>query len=393
MSEREAFDRILASLHEVALDPGHWSTATALIDQALRTHGSSMVFGDGHSEEDIRIYFAWFFFRGQRHRELEREYYEVYYPLDERAPRIRYAPDSRLYHVTDLYTERELKTSATYNELLARAHAQNGIHVRLDGPNGSRIVWVVNDPVDGDGWSSAQLGSIRRLLPHIRQTVRVQQALAGTGALRASLAKLLDATGLGIVQLDGRGRIVAANDRARDLLRTGDGLFDEGGFLYARTQEDNAELQELLTRALPPFGAQGTGGSTMVRRSSGRSPLVLHVNPVGGQETVWPVWPVAALVLVVDPGKPNPHRSGRGCGGSRPHGDGEPGGGAVGGGHERPRGRRGNGPQGKHDPLACEAHVRQARSVAAGGPGAAGAVAGRCSGVPTLKPEAAAGRR
>ena len=301
MSEREAFDRILASLHEVALDHDHWSTATALIDQALLTHGSSMVVGDGHSEEDIRIYLAWYFFRGHRHRELEREYYEVYYPLDERVLRLRHAPDSRLYHVTGLYTEGELKTSATYNELLARAHARNSVNVRLDGPNGSRIVWVVHDPVDGDGWSSARLDSIRRLLPHIRQSVRVQQALAGANALGASLAKLLDATGLGIVHLDGRGRIVAANDRARDLLRTGDGLFDEGGFLYARTPGDNAELQRLLTRALPPFGAQGAGGSTMVTRSSVLSPLVLHVNPVGRQETDWRVWPVATLVLVVDP--------------------------------------------------------------------------------------------
>ena len=301
MSEREAFDRILASLHEVALDHDHWSTATALIDQALLTHGSSMVVGDGHSEEDIRIYLAWYFFRGHRHRELEREYYEVYYPLDERVLRLRHAPDSRLYHVTGLYTEGELKTSATYNELLARAHARNSVNVRLDGPNGSRIVWVVHDPVDGDGWSSARLDSIRRLLPHIRQSVRVQQALAGANALGASLAKLLDATGLGIVHLDGRGRIVAANDRARDLLRTGDGLFDEGGFLYARTPGDNAELQRLLTRALPPFGAQGAGGSTMVTRSSVLSPLVLHVNPVGRQETDLRVWPVATLVLVVDP--------------------------------------------------------------------------------------------
>ena len=173
--------------------------------------------------------------------------------------------------------------------------------MRLDGPNGSRIVWVVNDPVDGDGWPSARPDSIRRLLPHIRQTVSVQQALAGAGALGASLAKLLETTGLGIVQLNGRGRIVAANDRARDVLRTGDGLFDEGGFLYARTPEDNAEIQGLLTRALPPFGALGAGGSMMVRRSSPLSPLVLHLNPVGWQETDLPVWPVAALVLVVDP--------------------------------------------------------------------------------------------
>ena len=301
MSESDAFERILASLHEVALDDARWSSATALIDGALGTHGSSMAFGDGDSGKDIRIYFTWHFVHGQRYRELEREYLGVYYPLDERIPRLRHLPDSQLVHITDLYTEAELKTSVAYNELMVRARGQNSINVRLDGPNGSRIMWVVNDPVDGDGWSSAQLDSIRRLLPHIRQSVRVQQALAGADALGASLEKLLETTGLGIVQLDGRGRMVAANDRARDLLRTGDGLFDEGGFLFARAPEDDARLQSLLARALPPFGAQGAGGSTMARRSAVLPPLALHVNPVGLQETDFRVWPVAALVLVVDP--------------------------------------------------------------------------------------------
>ncbi len=301
MSKREAFDRILASLHDVALDRAHWSTASALIEEALGAHGSSMVFGDGCSEEDRRIYFVWDFFRGERNRDLERWYFENYYARDERVPRLRHLSDSRLAHITDLYTDEELKTSAAYNEALARGHAQNSISVRLDGPRGSRIVWVVNDPVDGDGWSSAQLDSIRRLLPHIRQTVCVQQALIGADALGASLAKLLDSTGLGIVQLDGRGRIVAANDRARDLLRTGDGLFDKGGLLYARAPGDNAKLQALLTQALPRFGGQGAGGSTMVGRQAGVAPLVLHVNPVGRQEADFHLWPVAALVLVVDP--------------------------------------------------------------------------------------------
>ncbi len=300
MSEREAFERIVASLHEAALDRERWSTAAGLIDEALRTHGSCMAFGDGTSEEDARIYFAWCFIRGQRHRELERAYFEEYYRRDERVPRLRRLPDSRLFHSTELYTEEELKTSAAYNELWARHHAGNAINVRLDGPDGTRIVWLVNDPVDGDGWSSAQLDSIRYLLPHIRQTVRVQQALAGAGALGASLAKLLDTTGLGIVQLDGRGRIVAANDRARDLLRGGEALLDKHGFLHARTPEDDAELQRLLARALPPYGAQGVGGSTMLRRPSA-PPLALHVNPVGRREADARVWPVAALVLAIDP--------------------------------------------------------------------------------------------
>ena len=300
VSEREAFERIVASLHETALDRERWSSTTGLIDEALRTHGSCMAFGEGFSDEDVRIYFAWCIMRGQRHPELERAYFEDYYSLDERVPRLRRLPDSRLVHCTELYSEEELKTSAAYNELWARHHGGNAINVRLDGPDGTRIVWVVNDPLDGDAWSSAQLDSIRYLLPHIRQTVRVQEALAGAGALGASLAKLLDTTGLGIVQLDARARIAAANDRARDLLRGGEALLDELGFLHARNPEDDAELQRLLGRALPPYGAQGVGGSTMLRRPPA-PPLLLHVNPVGPREADARVWPVAALVLVIDP--------------------------------------------------------------------------------------------
>ena len=301
MSEGERFERILGSLHEAALDHTRWPRASALIDEALGTHGSTLTFGDGKVEKDIRIYFTWTCFRGERRFDLERLYFGTYYRHDERVPRVRRLPFDRLFPVTELYTEEELKTSEAYNTLRTRAHAGNAINVRLQGPDRSRILWEVNDPVDGESWSSAQLDTIRRLLPHIRQTVRVQQALSGAGVLSATLTELLDATGLGALQLDARARIVAANDRARDLLRTGDRLFDEKGFLFARTPRDNDELQALLNRALPPFGAQAAGGSMILNHPSGLSPLALHVNPLSRQGTDFQVWPVAALVLVVDP--------------------------------------------------------------------------------------------
>ena len=131
--------------------------------------------------------------------------------------------------------------------------------------------------------------------------MHVQQTLARADGLGATLTEMLDRTGPGIVQLDARGRIVAANDRARDLLRTGDGLFDAGGFLFARMPQDNDALQGLLNRALPSFEARGGGGSTKASRSGGLPPLVLHVHPVGRLEPDLYVWPVAALVLIVDP--------------------------------------------------------------------------------------------
>lgn len=89
MSERETFERMMASLQETALDRARWSGASALIDEALGVHGNTMVFGD----EDVRIYFAWICFRGERRRDLERLYYETYYHLDGRVPRVRCLPD------------------------------------------------------------------------------------------------------------------------------------------------------------------------------------------------------------------------------------------------------------------------------------------------------------
>ena len=94
---------------------------------------------------------------GQRREDLEREYFDNYYPHDERVPRIRRLPDSQMVHIPDLYTDQELKTSLAYNEGLRRTDGQNGLNVRLDGPHGSRIVWAVSNPTATDGWGSDQI--------------------------------------------------------------------------------------------------------------------------------------------------------------------------------------------------------------------------------------------
>ena len=304
MSERSTFECILASLHEAALDRSRWAGAFALIDEVLRVHSTATVFGGGGRAGDIGIGLAWFYARGQRRRDLEREYFQDYYHLDERVPRLRRAPDRHVFHVTELYTEEELKTSAAYNDWMARSRAQHGLNVRMDWPGGECLAWLINDPVDGNDWSSGQLDLVRRLLPHVGQAVRVQHALASAGALGETLTGLLDTSGLGIVELDARGRILAANDCARDLLRSGDPLYDKGGFLFAKVQADEQTLQTVLARALPSFGAQGACGSVVIKRPQKNLPsLVLHVYPVDGGLSDARAGPVAALVVVVDPAK------------------------------------------------------------------------------------------
>lgn len=303
MSQQESFDHILASLHEATLDDAHWQETSALIDEACRSKGNMLVFGDGGYRDDLEIFFARFCYGGHRYVELEREYFEVYHPLDERVPRLRRLPDSRPVHVAELYTPDEMKTSEVYNEMLPRSDTGNGLHVRLDGPHGSRIIWSVADPLDDD-WSSAQVEMFERLLPEIRQFVRMRHALVEAGALRTSLTELLDNTRTGVIQLDRRGRVVAANDRAQELLRAGDILSDRGEALHVTSPTDNTKLQELLSRALPPSGAQGESGSMVVKDPCGtpsRVSMVLHVTPVEDRETDVRTWRTAALVLAVEP--------------------------------------------------------------------------------------------
>ena len=303
MSNKDAFERIIAALHEAMFDDAHWVTTSGLIDEACRTEGSILAVGDDSARID-GVLFTNFCYRGQRHREWEREYFSDYYPIDEHLRRYRHLRDSRIVHVTDLFSAEELKTSVVYNDGMRRIHAQNSLKVRLDGPDRSRILWTIGDPTDGNGWSSEQIELIARLLPHLRQFVRVRHALAGTGAFPASLGRLLDNTRAGVVQLDRHGRIAAANDCALELLCQGDPLSDRNGSLGARLPAENTKLQMLLGRALPRYGDRGVSGSMVLTRLTGAPAVVLHVIPTDDAAMAFRSPGVAALLLLIDLKKP-----------------------------------------------------------------------------------------
>ena len=301
MTQLEAFERAVTALNEAMLDDARWPETSGLIDEAFGTTGNILAFGSEMPTNKVEVFFSKSYHRGENRSDLEQEYFRFYHPIDEHLPRMRRLPDSKITPIVDLFTESELKTSPTYNEAFPRYDIQHGLNVRLDGPGGTHIAWGIRDSVDPDGWSSSQIEMVAGMLPHIRQYVRVRSALAEARALGASVIELFDNTLLGVIQLDGGGRIVEANDRAWELLRHDDGLADEGGELRASWPEDNARLQELLARALPRLGGLGASGSMAVRRRSWSPGLALHVKPATVREVDYRSLRVAALVLVVDP--------------------------------------------------------------------------------------------
>ena len=298
MGDHDVFERIAASLHEAALDDARWPAASALIDAACGIHGSALLIGDGPTEH-VQARFIGLYYRGQRAEELEREYLEDYHPTDERVPRLRQLPDGRIVHVTSLYTEQELRSSRTYNELTLQARGQDGLNVRMDLAEGSHVTWSLADPVTAGGWGSSEFALVDALLPHVRQFVRVRRALAGAGVLTTSVTGLLDKARIGVIHLDRLGRIAATNDRARAILRRGEGLSDRDGVLQANLPGDRARLERLLAAAVPVAGG-GVGGSMLLGRGGTVAPMVVHVQPVAASH---PYGLVTALLLLVEPAR------------------------------------------------------------------------------------------
>ena len=105
MKNPDAFERILASLYDAMLDETRWPATSALIDEACGLTGNGLMVAEG-PKDDVRGHFVGLYYRGQRREDLEREYLENYHSIDERVPRFRQLPVSRLVHINDLYTAR-----------------------------------------------------------------------------------------------------------------------------------------------------------------------------------------------------------------------------------------------------------------------------------------------
>ncbi len=300
MVAEDRFAHVLENLYMAALGDVGWDTAAALINDMIRTRGHSLVYGDPSPGREPVVHMARFFVGAERRQDLEHRYLRDYCWQDEAIPRLYGLRDGELVRKSDLYTDDEKRTSAAYNEFRRVNKTENGLFMTLLGVDGCGMVWTFGNSTERGGWGHEQIRTIKRLSPHIRQFARVRHLMANADALGASLAQLCENGRAGIIQLDRRGRILEANDRARETLLKGDGLRDEKGVLVAGHQE-NAELQRLLARALPPYGVQGAGGSMKIARRFNRAPLALEIHPVRMMGTDHRGRQVAALALVVDP--------------------------------------------------------------------------------------------
>ena len=276
-----------------------WHVASALIDETCGITGNHLhiVAGGSHGDRGLNDQGLW---RGRisAHRNTARDDLTRH----RRVPRLMSEQRNRsASHGTNLNRRAQQKTSPDLYEMQCHRGTRSRISIRMEGPDGTHIVWELASPFSPDGWNSEQLAMIENLLPHIRQFVRIRHALIGADGIGSSLAGLLDNMMIGTVCLDWSGIIIRSNACADALLASGDALLERHGVLRARQSSDDHRLRDLLANAVPRSGRPGVAGTMTVGRASRQTRLALHVAPVEVRTAGFSIGQAASLVLIADP--------------------------------------------------------------------------------------------
>ncbi len=194
------------------------------------------------------------------------------------------------------------KSGMRPNEGLPRIHGQNGLRVRLDGPQRTRIFWSSGDPVGNEGWSAWQTRLISEILPHVRQFVRVRHALAQSGARNRALGKLIENNDSAIIELDRQGRVRTMNNRGQELLKEGSLLTDQDNRIVAASPIQQAELQGVCNRAAPVYGTSAQSGSLTLRDQDGRIGGVVHAIPTDERSARFRSPEIATVLVIAEAG-------------------------------------------------------------------------------------------
>jgi DNA-binding CsgD family transcriptional regulator len=295
MSRRagEAVGELIGLAYDAALDAERWPQFLLRLARALGAvcPGLNVAGPDG---DGLGIWFA---------PEQDPAYlsaYEAYFNrLDLRRPRIQGLAAGSVFVGQRLLDDAELVRSEFYQDFL---RPQGYFHilgaVPLKDEEAMAVLRVLRPP-DAAPFAAAETRLLGLLVPHVERALRVHRQMASARASARAAFDALDRFPTGVVVLDARGRVLAANRKAESLLAAGDGLTQDGRGLAVRSPAAQAELARLLAHAARRQPVPH-GGTMTVPRGAGRAPLELLVTPARGGADPALGERAAVLVFVAD---------------------------------------------------------------------------------------------
>lgn len=176
----------------------------------------------------------------------------------------------------------EFLRSEFYNDYLRPQDLHHSYGVCLLRENGvATNLTIVRSKAIGD-FTPREIRLLQALYPHVRRALQFEQRAQIFQARETVMEQVFDFLPIGVMLVDGRGRIVMMNRCAEEILEKKDGLALKKEGLCAADPGQTTQLQKLIHQCILTSIGQGfdSGGAVMISRPSMRPPIEVLVTPI-----------------------------------------------------------------------------------------------------------------
>jgi hypothetical protein len=287
----EDFSRVVSSIYDSAVQPGHWTATMAELHTMFEaTGGVGLVVADGVSRAPQSVTIP---------TDALSEYADYYRHIDFLLEAVENGPVGQVRSCQELVA---LQPKAEFHMDWMRPHGlEDGLFVRLtDGPEPA--TWVVATEKRSEPFDTAdRIRLVEALVPHFQRALRIEHDLSAATHQILNISSAMDnVTRIGMAVVDCALSVRYLNTAAENIVRRHDGLtIHDGSFEFAHPPADTA-LRHGINAALGQTVSVVRGGTSLLcPRPSGLRPYVIHVLPF--QHVTAPLAESRALVLILDP--------------------------------------------------------------------------------------------
>ena len=279
MSGTLGIDGLMGQIYAAADEPRHWPKTLGALAAALGAEGGVLYV------VDVPSGLTTFWSSAKLERTLFQAIRERYRPL-EFLNRIRteFGRDQALTRARVLADD-QYEKSALYTEVLKAARIWHVLGGIVAGDKTTVAALGFHRPRNKAAFTDAEIERFSAFAPHVGAAVRLQQKIAALELRLGDADEVLDRLPLGVLLVDGRGRIITMNRAARQTVAKNDGLrADAARICRADVAAERDKLARLIASATKRGAAKGApvGAAMKLTRPSGKQALSVLVAPLTG---------------------------------------------------------------------------------------------------------------
>jgi len=274
--EAPSSSELLGKIYEAAAHPDAWSEALNALRRHLKTQ-SALLFSENLESREVGLSVL-----NKADRKLVQEYYDYYI---HKSPLLKAKLNVLPGEVTAtnmLMPDREWERHEFYCDFLRRCERFYEMGALISQRNNCVSVVSLIRARRAGGFSTREMATLRKILPHLRRAYEIGQKLGRISANQGSLTAILDRLTMGVVLFSDQGRPVYLNRRAEELLAGSGGFGFKHQQIVAAAHAEAVTLQSLLHQVIATGNGDGghPGAGQTVHRSGRHGPLKVLLTPL-----------------------------------------------------------------------------------------------------------------